>query len=345
MYSVLLAVKSKQILQELKELRIWGDVTGFEISEITSDFEQLTEKLKEERYHMLFLEASEDTHVLPIIRTIKKEKLCKAVAVVCQNPDFKTVRKSFLLGVDDYLASPFEISQFITLFSRIENKEHGKQAQEICKQEELLGYFEHSDPAIKDCLDKLLYAALSEYMDLSESLDYLKRIIGSVMNELFENNAWLSNFFEESDYIPEEEADSDYEELIQKSVDSFYDFFREFTELYPLHGDGVEEILLYILARPDGDLRQKTISEELHMNRSYMSMIFAAQSGLNFVDYINIVKMKRAAYLLKHTDLKIIDIAGTLDFKDMGYFLKKFKAKFGVTPSQYRIPETYDFQI
>ena len=55
--------------------------------------------------------------------------------------------------------------------------------------------------------------------------------------------------------------------------------------------------------------------------------------------------MKRAAYLLKNTKMKIIDIAGALDYKDMGYFLKRFKARYGVTPSQYRIPENYEFQI
>ena len=73
--------------------------------------------------------------------------------------------------------------------------------------------------------------------------------------------------------------------------------------------------------------------------------MFAAQIRINFVDYVNTVKMKRAAYLLKHTKMKVIDIAGTLDYKDMGYFLKRFKAKYGVTPSQFRIPETYEFQI
>ena len=107
----------------------------------------------------------------------------------------------------------------------------------------------------------------------------------------------------------------------------------------------MDDILLYILNRPVGDLKQKTISEELYINRSYLSTVFAAQIRINFVDYVNTVKMKRAAYLLKHTKMKVIDIAGTLDYKDMGYFLKRFKAKYGVTPSQFRIPETYEFQI
>lgn len=345
MYTVLLAVKSEIILQELKRLRIWGDSTGFQICEITSNFEKLIEKLQKTHYYLVLLEATPDNHVTTLLGTIKKEKLCKAVAIVSQNPDFKTVRKSFLLGVDDYLATPFEISHFISLFSKIENAEHGKIAAEICRKEELLNYFEHVDNAIKEYLDELLYTALSEYMDLSEAFACVKRILDSVIKELFERYEWLVFYFAPEDYIPQGGAFPDYEEMIQKDIENFYTFFLEFSELYPAHGEGLEDILLYILNRPEGDLKQKTISEEVNINRSYLSTVFAAQIRVNFVDYVNTVKMKRAAYLLKHTKMKVIDIAGTLDYKDMGYFLKRFKAKYGVTPSQYRIPETYEFQI
>ena len=345
MYTVLVAAKSGMILQELKRLRIWGDSTGFEICEVTSDFEKLIEKLREIRYHLVLLEATTENHVLALLRTIKKEKLCKAVAIVSQNPDFKTERKSFLLGVDDYLATPFEISHFIALFSKIENAEHGKIAAEICRKEELLNYFDHVDGTIKDYLDELLYTTLSEYIDLSESFAYLKRILDSVITELFERYEWLEFYFLAEDYLPQGGDYADYEEIIQKNIEDFYAFFLEFSELYPAHGEGLDEILLYILNRPEEDLKQKTISEELYINRSYLSTVLAAQIRVNFVDYVNTVKMKRAAYLLKHTKMKVIDIAGTLDYKDMGYFLKKFKAKYGVTPSQYRIPETYEFQI
>lgn len=345
MYKVLLAVKSGLIVQELKRLRIWGGSTGFQICGITSDFEKLITDLRETKYHLLLLEALPDNHMLTLLRTVKQEKLCKAVAVVSQNADFKTVRKSFLLGADDYLVTPFEISPFIALFSKIENAEHGKIAAEICRKEELLNYFEHVDFGVKDYLDELLYAALSEYMDLSEAFAYLKRIIDGVVTELFERYEWLEFYFRKEDYLPQEEGFSDYEERISGNIEEFYAFFLEFSELYPVHGEGLDQILLYILNRPEGDLRQKTISEELYINRSYLSTVFAAQIRVNFVDYVNTVKMKRAAYLLKHTKRKVIDIAGALDYKDMGYFLKKFKAKYGVTPSQYRIPETYEFQI
>lgn len=347
MYTVLLAVKSRMILQELKQLRIWGDSTGFEIAEVTSDFENLIEKLRKIRCHLLLLEAVPDKQeqVLTLLRKIKKEKLCKATAMVSQNPDFKTVRKSFLLGVDDYLAVPFEISNFIALFSKIENVEHGKIAAELCRKEDLLNYFEHRDPLIRDYLNELLYKAVSEYMDLPEVFDHVKRLVDSVLADLFEQYEWLNLYYSVEDFIPEPGEFPDYEKMIQKSLDELYLLFCEFSELYPPHGEGLDEILQYILNRPESDLKQKTISEELYINRSYLSTVFTAQLQINFVDYVNSVKMKRAAYLLKHTKRKVIDIAGALDYKDMGYFLKKFKAKYGMTPSQYRLPETYEFQI
>ena len=62
------------------------------------------------------LEATPDYPVLNLLQTIRQEKLCQAIAMVGQTAEFKIVRKSFLLGVDDYLITPFEISQFISLF-------------------------------------------------------------------------------------------------------------------------------------------------------------------------------------------------------------------------------------
>lgn len=345
MYEVMLAVRSKLLLQELHRLNIWGDATGFQIRETTADFEHLSAKLKKTKYHLVLLEALPEHHLTSLLRVIKKEKLCQAIAVVSEQADFKTVRKSFLLGVDDYFVTPLEISQFITLFSKIENAEHGRIAAEICQKEELLHLFEHGDFSIKERLDGLFYQALSESGDAAEAVMYVKRMIDATVSTLFDKYEWLEYYFKEEDYLLMNNDISEYEERVRKSLEDFYSFFVEFSELYPTHGEGLDGILLYILNHPEGDLRQKTISEELYINRSYLSTVFAAQIGINFVDYVNTVKMKRAAYLLKHTRMKIIDIAGALDYKDMGYFLKKFKAKYGVTPSQYRVPETYEFQI
>ena len=345
MYDVMLAVKSRLLLRELKRLHIWGESTGFQIRETTADFEHLIARLRRTKYHLVLLEASSEHQLVSLLQTIRKEKLCQTIAVISETAEFKTVRKSFLLGADDYFILPFEISQFITLFSRIENVEHGKIAAEICEKDELLSLFEHVDFSIKERLDELLYRTISDFRDTLEAVSHMKRIVDSVAADLFEKYEWMKYYFSADNLLSGNYGISEHEEGIQKLTESFYGFFVDFSELYPVHGEGLDNILLYILNRPEGDLRQKTISEELYLNRSYLSTVFAAQIGVNFVDYVNTVKMKIAAYLLKHTKMKVIDIAGVLDYKDMGYFLKRFKAKYGVTPSQYRIPETYEFQI
>ncbi|MGN0692529.1 MAG: AraC family transcriptional regulator [Oscillospiraceae bacterium] len=43
--------------------------------------------------------------------------------------------------------------------------------------------------------------------------------------------------------------------------------------------------------------------------------------------------------------IKVVDIANRLDYKDIGYFSRQFKKLFGLTPSEYRIPDNYNIEI
>ena len=81
------------------------------------------------------------------------------------------------------------------------------------------------------------------------------------------------------------------------------------------------------------------------MNGSYLSTVFSTQTQIRFVDYLTNIKLKRAGWLLLNTSMKVVEIAERLDYKDVGYFSKMFKKKYGVTPSEYRIPDDYTYQI
>lgn len=231
----------------------------------------------------------------------------------CAQGSERGSRNCFLLGVDDYFVVPFEMSQFIALFHKIEHEEHGKNSEEFSQKQELTELFEQNDIQIRERLEEVLCHVFLEYSDTEEALKCLKRILDGVVQTVFEQHEWLCAYFAEEDFLLRKEKGESQDDLMKNGVENVYTLFTEYTELY--------------------------------INRSYLSTVFSAQMGVNFVDYINNVKMKRDAYLLTHTRLKIIEIAGALDYKDMGYFLKRFKAKYGITPSQYRIPESYEFQI
>lgn len=48
------------------------------------------------------------------------------------------------------------------------------------------------------------------------------------------------------------------------------------------------------------------------------------------------MRIKKAEYLLLHTELKIIDIALEAGFEDANYFSSLFKRETQMTPSNYR---------
>lgn len=54
------------------------------------------------------------------------------------------------------------------------------------------------------------------------------------------------------------------------------------------------------------------------------------------VEYFNTVRINYCAYLLRHTNRDILDIAMCAGFESVSYFFSQFKKRFQTTPGQYR---------
>ncbi len=63
---------------------------------------------------------------------------------------------------------------------------------------------------------------------------------------------------------------------------------------------------------------------------------FKKQTGCTIVQYKNRKRLEFACNMLQKTDLNITEIAFELQYENLGYFLRAFKKKFGMTPSEYR---------
>ena len=180
---------------------------------------------------------------------------------------------------------------------------------------------------IKTVKDKIA----SVYTDAYEAENTLKEIYSSTYEKLFSENEWLELYISRESLSPADE---------QLKI-----LYREYTALFPKCQDNAAEVVYYILNNPESDLKQKTIAQRLYINSSYLSTVFAAQTGIRYVDYLTSVKLKRAAYLIMHTDLGIGEIAERLDYKDIGYFSRLFKSHYGMPPTQYRLPYNYTYEI
>lgn len=77
------------------------------------------------------------------------------------------------------------------------------------------------------------------------------------------------------------------------------------------------------------------LSTDLAMNRATLYRKLQGITGQTPKDFIRSIRLKRAAQLLKDTDLSISEIADHVGFSTPRYFAKLFKETFGVLPSQY----------
>lgn len=81
-------------------------------------------------------------------------------------------------------------------------------------------------------------------------------------------------------------------------------------------------------------------AERMNFSESYFSKVFKKMTGINFVTYVNAVRIEHAASLLKTSNTRITDIALRCGFGNIRSFNRTFKEYTGCTPSQFlSLPE------
>jgi two-component system, response regulator YesN len=78
------------------------------------------------------------------------------------------------------------------------------------------------------------------------------------------------------------------------------------------------------------------VAEMQYISPWHLSKILKRDTGQNFVDIINIIRIDNAKKLLKNPALKIYEISERIGFSDIAYFSRMFKKVAGMTPNEYR---------
>ena len=88
------------------------------------------------------------------------------------------------------------------------------------------------------------------------------------------------------------------------------------------------------------ELSLTDIAKKLNVNSSYLSALFKKECGETLTEYVNRKRMEAAAFILTHTDKQIQTVAEECGILDVNYFIKLFKKRYGLTPTQYRATVT-----
>lgn len=92
----------------------------------------------------------------------------------------------------------------------------------------------------------------------------------------------------------------------------------------------------------DPDLSLKKISEEFSISESYFSYLFKAETGRNFSEYLEELRMQQAIQLLKETDIPLSELYHHLGYNNPNSFRRAFKKVYGASPKEFRRNRTED---
>lgn len=99
----------------------------------------------------------------------------------------------------------------------------------------------------------------------------------------------------------------------------------------------VENAIKYVEANIDRcDLSVEELSRGLGMSRVHLYKKLLQITGKTPIEFIRVIRLKRAAQMLRESQQNVSEIAYQLGFNNPKYFSKYFKDEFGVLPSVYQ---------
>ncbi len=104
-------------------------------------------------------------------------------------------------------------------------------------------------------------------------------------------------------------------------------------------GGITERTKSYILSNLGEDLSLTTIGQKMGFNPIYLSRVFKQAEGIGIREYVENCRMGMAKRLILNSRMKIYEIAEKCGYSNPAYFIKIFKAHFGISPQECRNKE------
>lgn len=82
------------------------------------------------------------------------------------------------------------------------------------------------------------------------------------------------------------------------------------------------------------------IPQLIFVSHSYLCRIFLKETGTPIIGYLKSHRIKKAAKLLKETDISVKEAALNCGYGDYSHFCKTFLKIYGMTPTEYRNSKT-----
>ena len=297
---------------------------------------------------------------------------CKII-ILSGYRDFEYMQSAIKLGAFDYILKPSKVNDIVAVVKRAVEKinEEKEKERSICGLE-IKGYrvitvrifnvdndlknfriqgiselFKESFESIGSILcsevsrDKFVYIvqydeSKDKNIEIEKKLDeFIKQVNEYYSFKIYAGiSEYGSGLFELNSRLNESLMDLN----LKKSDIGYKDIKEEKKDMKEskVISLSIRKTLDYINEHYNQNITLNDMAEYNGISPYYLSRLFTKETGKNFVDYVNEVRIKKAKELLREDNYKYYEIAEMVGINDSHYFSKIFKKYTGITPSEYK---------
>ena len=97
-----------------------------------------------------------------------------------------------------------------------------------------------------------------------------------------------------------------------------------------------ESICLYVQENFHSPITRESVADHFGLAPNHVSRLFRKEGLMRFNDYLNLVRINRAKFMLQNYSVTLKEIASDCCYNDAAYFCRAFKKICNVTPTEYR---------
>ncbi len=97
-----------------------------------------------------------------------------------------------------------------------------------------------------------------------------------------------------------------------------------------------ESLCLYVQENFQRPISRDTVAQHFGLAPNHVSRLFREEGKMHFNDYLNLVRVNRAKFMLQNYGTTLKEIAAKCGYSDTAYFCRVFKKISKATPTQYR---------
>lgn len=332
---------------ELKRLKIWGELSGFQIIAEARNGHEALIKLQTCPAELIITDIRMPVvDGVELLEKVITKKLAPCVVLMSEHSEFEYARRGLVLGAFDYLVKPINENDLLNLLKRAKQFLAQKKEEEVRLQsynpsldmKQIIELMENGNK-VEDIAAITFDKIANAEVELLKIQILIQRLLKE-MSEVINNDLpRLEKFigirsFENRDFSKITCLDA-LKEIFVSDIGQLGNRISNliFSNDY---GNIVMQISKYVLENVDCEINLQLIAEALHMNKNYLSEVFKQKTGISLIEYVTKAKMERAKVLLVQGELKSYEVADKLAYKDAEYFSKLFKKCTGMSPTECR---------